>query len=343
MEEWQKYWSGSGQYPGYNPGAPYSSGYSPAQNQFSGMNPPMSQSKASILGSLITGGANLIGGIGGTVVQGLINNWSYNKQKKDALAMWKMQNDYNHPAAVMARLKEAGLNPNLIYGGSGAQTPASPIKAPDHQAPQIQGNLVGDAISSVQSYQAHSSNLEKLAALNMNILERTESAFLNNEAKALLMPYLRDNMHLQNGMLKDQARLLNNRVLVMEMDNAMRQYEFEILKLKKEGIEFDIAQKELETTLLTDYGLTLDDPFIARQVALGIRGVGAALYGDYSRLTGIAPGLVSIIIDAFFKTRGAKRRKVDVYSGDRRRVNINSRDISPVDIKTGEIFDIWND
>lgn len=36
----------------------------------------------------------------------------YNQQRKDALA----DRDYNHPSQIMQRYKEAGLNPNLIYG-----------------------------------------------------------------------------------------------------------------------------------------------------------------------------------------------------------------------------------
>lgn len=42
---------------------------------------------------------------------------------------WHMQNQYNTPSAQMARLKEAGLNPNLVYGGGSAQTPATSIHA----------------------------------------------------------------------------------------------------------------------------------------------------------------------------------------------------------------------
>lgn len=40
----------------------------------------------------------------------------YRKQRADALTDWHMQNDYNSPAAQMARFKAAKLNPHLIYG-----------------------------------------------------------------------------------------------------------------------------------------------------------------------------------------------------------------------------------
>lgn len=44
------------------------------------------------------------------------NDAQYARQRKDALADWTMQNEYNSPKAQMARYKDAGLNPNLIYG-----------------------------------------------------------------------------------------------------------------------------------------------------------------------------------------------------------------------------------
>lgn len=56
----------------------------------------------------------------------------YNTQRADALADWNRQNQYNSPEAQMARFKEAGLNPHLIYG---QMTTAQPIKTPEAKAP----------------------------------------------------------------------------------------------------------------------------------------------------------------------------------------------------------------
>lgn len=44
-----------------------------------------------------------------------------NQERKWAVQDWEKQNAYNHPLQQMQRLKEAGLNPHLVYG-SGAQT-----------------------------------------------------------------------------------------------------------------------------------------------------------------------------------------------------------------------------
>jgi len=50
----------------------------------------------------------------------------YNRQRKDSLADWNMQNEYNSPSAQMQRYKDAGLNPHLIYGNAQGATAAMP-------------------------------------------------------------------------------------------------------------------------------------------------------------------------------------------------------------------------
>lgn len=50
--------------------------------------------------------------------QNSYNEYLWNKQNDYNLQMWNMQNAYDSPAAQMQRYKEAGLNPNLIYGQS---------------------------------------------------------------------------------------------------------------------------------------------------------------------------------------------------------------------------------
>jgi hypothetical protein len=72
-----------------------------------------------ITASLIQGASS----VGGSIAQGqanasqmAYNDRQYERQRKDALADWTMQNEYNSPKAQMARYKDAGLNPNLIYG-----------------------------------------------------------------------------------------------------------------------------------------------------------------------------------------------------------------------------------
>ncbi|UPW41263.1 DNA pilot protein [Sigmofec virus UA08Rod_4626] len=51
-----------------------------------------------------------------------------NQKSRDfSLRMWNMNNQYNDPSAVVERLRMAGLNKSLMYGGSNGITPATSV------------------------------------------------------------------------------------------------------------------------------------------------------------------------------------------------------------------------
>lgn len=87
----------------------------------------------------------------------------WNRQNFYDRMMWDVQNQYNSPMAQMQRFKEAGLNPNLIYGqGNTAQsmTTSNPgraeISAPrtkdwHPQTPDFSG-LASGAAAAMQTY-----------------------------------------------------------------------------------------------------------------------------------------------------------------------------------------------
>jgi hypothetical protein len=82
---------------------------------------------------LIAAGASLLGSIFG--------NKSRKKEAARARAhdinMWDMTNAYNDPKAQMERLRNAGLNPNLVYGGSSGQTAGTANSLPGAKSPDI--------------------------------------------------------------------------------------------------------------------------------------------------------------------------------------------------------------
>lgn len=67
----------------------------------------------------------------------------YNKQRQDAITDFDKTNQYNSPAQQMQRLREAGLNPHLIYGGGGATSNAAPIRGADYPTPEQRTPNVG--------------------------------------------------------------------------------------------------------------------------------------------------------------------------------------------------------
>lgn len=81
--------------------------------------------------------------------------------------MWEDENKYNSPTAQMARYKEAGLNPNLIYGQSNpsagfSSAPSSSVS--QGSAPQIRFDNPIDAITKVYQLKNLSDQNEVLKA-----------------------------------------------------------------------------------------------------------------------------------------------------------------------------------
>lgn len=65
------------------------------------------------------------------------------------LAMWNLQNEYNTPKAQMARYREAGLNPNLMYGQG---NPGNATQMAKYNAPEMSISMP-DIIGMIGQYQ----------------------------------------------------------------------------------------------------------------------------------------------------------------------------------------------
>lgn len=98
--------------------------------------------------------ASAIGAIGNFFTGGASARKQYqyqsklmDKQNQQQIDFWKMNNEYNTPFNQRARLEQAGLNPDLMYGGSGnigqSQMPsaASPGSAPNVDYGSFSDNL----------------------------------------------------------------------------------------------------------------------------------------------------------------------------------------------------------
>jgi hypothetical protein len=98
----------------------------------------------------------------------------YKRQYEDNLELWRLQNQYNTPLAQMGRLKQAGLNPNLIYGkGTGGGQAGLP-KSPEVGAVQAREPSYAGAIGAISSYmdikakQAQIENLNQATQKSMD-------------------------------------------------------------------------------------------------------------------------------------------------------------------------------
>ncbi|WNK13131.1 MAG: DNA pilot protein [Microvirus sp.] len=94
------------------------------------------------LGAALNLGGDLVNGIAGIFTNKANKKYAtqmYDRQRSDSLADWNMQNQYNSPAEQMSRFKEAGLNPNLIYGqmSNSPTVRSSSVPSYEGKVPQI--------------------------------------------------------------------------------------------------------------------------------------------------------------------------------------------------------------
>lgn len=99
------------------------------------------------------------------------SQYMYEKQRRDNIIFWNMQNAYNSPQAQMKRFQEAGLNPNLIYG-QGNSGPAGNISTPDVQPVQFRSPEFGNALTSGVLGMMQGADLKIKNATYNNLLEQ---------------------------------------------------------------------------------------------------------------------------------------------------------------------------
>lgn len=111
--------------------------------------------------------------------------YSYSKD----LEMWERANAYNSPEAQMARLKEAGLNPNLVYG-SGQVAGNTAGQLPRYQAPNVQYNYkapmdLGRLLGLYQDVQMKGAQIANIQADTQR--KETENRFGIGQSRAALV------------------------------------------------------------------------------------------------------------------------------------------------------------
>lgn len=239
-------------------------------------------------------------GAAGQTASGLFGNKARKKAATTAhnrnRQNWKEQNEYNDPSQQMARLKAAGLNPNMVYGTG---TQAAGIAGAPAAAPQanIQNipmpnplDMLGkyESIKSAQAQQdlAKSAENKNLSQIAINM---TRNAILGDQAVNAPQFYLNQatNMYNQQRISNQQRamseiRLKNlGEIFRIEMQEKAAQAEYK-------AITTDWAKNGLtqssDTVLMLTYAIMKEngeDPKntmlaiqIAKEVALLATGLG---------------------------------------------------------------------
>ena len=213
------------------------------------------------LGSAISPGlGTIIGGIGGAAISAIgsfFGNKSNRKQSAEAFEreskfareerlaqqqwieqMYEKNNSYNSPAAQMQRLKDAGLNPDLMYsrGDVGnATAPEAPAQAPTPRFNVIPTNTYG------QTAQIAADAGLKAAQAR---LAESESKKTDTEESLLTADYL-----LRKARTESDIELNNSTIYVNHELGQLNHAEAEVAAKKLQ--EIDVAMSEARERINT--------------------------------------------------------------------------------------------
>ncbi|AXH77571.1 MAG: DNA pilot protein [Microviridae sp.] len=137
---------------------------------------------AGIAGSLITASQQNANSDATIAQNKELAKYAYDRDRE----AWERNNSYNSPYMQMQRLKEAGLNPNMIYG-SGSSVGNTSGAQPKYNTPNIQVNRrsplqdIPEILSAYQDYQIRASQNDNLKAQEQLTQERIITERMNNQ------------------------------------------------------------------------------------------------------------------------------------------------------------------
>lgn len=170
------------------------------------------------------------------------------QQRKWALDDWEKVAQYNSPQEQMNRLKQAGLNPHLVYG-NGADAQMSPIRDSGGQAPQgqtkhdepirIQGqeNIIMD-YAALQARGMQTDLMQQQARL---IQEQAEKVELE---KYLLGENIRDKTFKNDLQIEQRDQILLEQSLKNEKTST--DINATNTRLQYEGIKIGLQKRQLD-------------------------------------------------------------------------------------------------
>ena len=186
------------------------------------------------------------------------------QQNQWNIDQWNRENEYNTPAAQMARYKQAGLNPDLMYGqqnlsaASPEMTSGEPGSPMDY-SPVANGPTIGEA-ASIAANSRLANAQAKLAESQANKVDaETVGQTINNE---WLPKLLKGQTELNEADIKDklasaglkgkQIEVAVEQIKVMQQSVKESQKKIEDLQSQMENRTFQQVQAMLEYNLKKD-------------------------------------------------------------------------------------------
>lgn len=247
----------------------------------------------------------------------------YARERRDSLADYNMQNEYNSPKAQMQRLKDAGLNPNLVYD-NGATTTAASVRSADTgsytpgMAPVDLGRSAGDAIGTYYDAQ-----VKQQQTNNMKAAEELTRAQINNTNADTILKGTRNNI---DSLGYSQASALNDVTLEAAGLSLRQKYQdYKNSITQGDALKTSIAKNKVETAAAS-VGIFTSLSANARAEALQQPNVTAALQSilesksrtskNYADIRQTQQALDNAIKDGTLKQYDIDMRKRGVDPGD---------------------------
>lgn len=192
----------------------------------------------------------------------------YNTQRLDALADWNRQNEYNSPKAQMARFKEAGLNPHLIYGQTNTAAPvrSNTLDSPKYTAPSIDASAANFPMIAAQ--------MGLLTAQTSNIQAQNDQRQLQNQFLSDTYTMRKEGIGLKNKLTEEQGYLTEekNRQMDFLIDKLVAETDVSLAKLAQVKA---ITENYLTTQKILGYKVDTakqEAEFVKQIQAIGIGG-----------------------------------------------------------------------
>lgn len=196
------------------------------------------------------------------------------QQNQWNLDQWNRENAYNDPTAQMQRLRNAGLNPDLVYGSGSAAN----LSAPSPEMTAGEGSLPVD-MSAIGRKRTIANSIQEAAALTetaarvsksekevgsleeditLKQLKQEEQRFINS-MKSIDESYHARNAYVSSEILtqqwhnnKEQFKLLQQEVANLSEDVVQKQIDNEFKKMHKDEYyqsiinQYKITEEELK-------------------------------------------------------------------------------------------------
>ena len=210
--------------------------------------------------------------------------------RREDIKQWHLQNYYNSPTQQMQRLREAGLNPNLVYGNGGgtiAATSAPPTKVPEltNTMASMEQLSAVPALSAYQDMRVKNAQIANTKALTELTQQKKVSEVISQGLKASQTARNEYNLGLAKNLEKYTLETAIYNVQKTQRDIALSDTHNRIMqemqpyniadiksKLDLRNVEKKVKTMEYDyQKSLRDIGLPYDTPWWAKSGYMGLK------------------------------------------------------------------------